>query len=50
MLAAKSPRIVIIASDEHRLSGIRFLDCNFDVDGAWIFCSAVMWSEWLGIQ
>lgn len=34
VLAARSPRVVMVASDGHRLSGIRFADYNFDVSGA----------------
>ncbi|KAF7165929.1 hypothetical protein CNMCM5623_009921 [Aspergillus felis] len=30
ILAARSPRVVMVASDGHRLSGIRFTDYNFD--------------------
>ncbi|KAF4157184.1 hypothetical protein CNMCM6069_005821 [Aspergillus lentulus] len=30
VLAARSPRVVMVASDGHRLSGIRFADYNFD--------------------
>jgi NAD(P)-dependent dehydrogenase (short-subunit alcohol dehydrogenase family) len=39
VLAARSPRVVMVASDGHRLSGIRFADYNFDVSGA---CSFVL--------
>ncbi|GIK03032.1 hypothetical protein Aspvir_007098 [Aspergillus viridinutans] len=30
VLAARSPRVVMVTSDGHRLSGIRFTDYNFD--------------------
>lgn len=37
VLASKSPRIVMVSSDGHRLSPIRFYDYNFDVSGKhWI--------------
>lgn len=44
VLAARSPRVVMVASDGHRLSGIRFTDYNFDVS-VLFFCTrqALTW-------
>jgi NAD(P)-dependent dehydrogenase (short-subunit alcohol dehydrogenase family) len=39
VVAARSPRVVMVASDGHRLSGIRFTDYNFDVSGCLFFCT-----------
>ncbi|CAG8894257.1 unnamed protein product [Penicillium egyptiacum] len=37
ILASKSPRIVVVSSDGHRLNPFRFDDYNFDVSDAWDF-------------
>jgi Short-chain alcohol dehydrogenase of unknown specificity len=37
ILASKSPRIVVVSSDGHRLNPFRFDDYNFDVSDTWDF-------------
>lgn len=37
ILASKSPRIVVVSSDGHRLNPFRFDDYNFDISDTWDF-------------